>query len=90
MAAGTRIADHPTLKGYWLIQHAADVEGEKTVVAEVAVPQSLGIGGAIKEGELLMGEWLLGATPPASLEPWLEKLRLTLKANSHPVLMGWR
>ena len=90
MAAGTRIADHPTAKGYWLIQHVADVEGEKMVIAQATVPQTLDIRGAIKDGEAIMGEWLMAATPIPSLEPWLEKLRTTLKTNSHPVLTGLR
>ena len=88
MAQGTRIVDHPTLKGHWLIQHVADVEGEKMVVAQATVPLSLDISGGIKAGEAIMGEWLLSATPIPSLEPWLEKLRMSLKTNSHPVLMG--
>ena len=90
MAAGTRIADHPTLKGYWLIQHVADVEGEKMVVAQATVAMSLGMAAGIKAGEAIMGEWLMTATPQPTLEPWLEKLRLTLKTNSHPVLVGLR
>ena len=80
MAAGTRIADHPSLKDHWLIQHVADVEGEKMVVAQATVAMSLGMAAGIKAGEAIMGEWLLGATPLPSLEPWLTGVRANIQA----------
>lgn len=81
MAAGTRLVDHPTLTASYLVQHVADMEGEKVVVAQVIVARSLGIGEAIKEGEAIIGEWLMGATPIPSLEPWLANVRADLQAH---------